>query len=263
MSSPSTLAKRTYRFVSSVTCDPILLFKKIASIPRFIINLSKYIQQTPPTADSMKIDFTELELHSYDRWEGAGSANGHYFWQDLWAAKEIYDRKISNHYDVGSRVDGFIAHILPFCAVTYVDLRPVQSNVPNLKFIQGSILELPFDNGTLPSLSCLHVIEHIGLGRYGDPIDFEGHIKAAHELSRVLAPGGILFLGTPVGKERVVFDGHRIFSPKTIIEMFPTLNLVEYKVITDIGDCPTSDPSFSLSNQQSYGCGLFIFEKHK
>lgn len=260
MSPPNALHKRFYRTFSSLFADPILMIRKVASIPRFFINLFKYYLKEAPS-DAFKINFTEIELHTYDRWSQGGSASGHYFWQDLWAAKEIYKRKLTHHYDVGSRIDGFIAHILPFCKVSYVDLRPIKSTIPNLEFIQGSITKLPFESNSLPSLSCLHVIEHIGLGRYGDPIDPYGHIISAKELSRVIAPGGFLLLGTPVGSERVVFDGHRTFNPRTIVSIFSDLKLASYKIISDEGDAPVEDTDFSISDKQYFGCGLFLFEK--
>ena len=137
----------------------------------------------------------------------AGLGRGHYFCQDLWAARAVRDSKTKRHVDVGSRVDGFIAHCSLLTQVEYVDLRPLASQIPNVKSVLGSILDLPYADKSLPSVSSLHVIEHIGLGRYGDPIDPQGTERAIAELQRVVAPGGDLLIGTPIGRERRLLHG--------------------------------------------------------
>jgi SAM-dependent methyltransferase len=120
---------------------------------------------------------------------------------------------------------------------------------------------MPFDDDSVPSLSSLHVIEHIGLGRYGDTVDPNGYLKAAAELCRVLAPGGRLLLGTPVGRERVCFDAHRVFDPETIVQAFEELVLAEFLLIDDAGRGVIAGASFEQARRCEYGCGLFVFEK--
>lgn len=198
---------------------------------------------------------------SADRFESAGSARGHYFWQDLWAAGELISRGIKEHVDIGSRLDGFVAHLLPSCQVTYVDLRPLDLEHKNFVYQRGSILKLPFASGSVASLSCLHVIEHIGLGRYGDTVDPEGHLKAAAELARVLAPGGRMLLGTPVGEQRLCFDAHRIFDPETVTTAFAALRLTEFHLVPDDGSRIVRDATFAAARACRYGCGLFLFER--
>jgi SAM-dependent methyltransferase len=163
--------------------------------------------------------------------------------------------------DVASRLDGFVAHLLPFCHVTYVDLRPLTGTAPGLTFQQGSILDLPFAENSIISLSCLHVIEHVGLGRYGDPLMPDGYSVAAAELARVLKPGGTLYLGTPVGREHLCFDAHRVFDPLTIVECFSGLELVEFSLIDDAGFSVIPNAPFELARACNYGCGLFKFVK--
>ena len=107
----------------------------------------------------------------------------------------------------------------------------------------------------------MHVIEHVGLGRYGDEIQPDGYICAARELARVLAPDGMLYIGTPVGVEKLRFDAHRIFDPQTVVNSFPTLRLLEFSLIDDAADKIWVDASFDKARRCKYGCGLFLFKK--
>lgn len=188
------------------------------------------------------------------------SGAGHYFYQDTWALARIAETRVSHHVDVGSRIDGFVGQLSAFVNVEYVDIRPVDLKMSNVTMKTGSLLRLPYIDMSLASLSSLHVIEHVGLGRYGDPVDTEGSYKAAKELQRVLAPGGQLILGTPVGRERVAFNAHRIHFPQTVINWFADLNLVEFSIVDDKGAFTRFvDPT--LYGRADYACGLFIFRR--
>jgi SAM-dependent methyltransferase len=135
-----------------------------------------------------------------------------YFYQDAWAFEQIVNRHPQHHVDVGSH-HKFTALLSKVVPVTMVDIRPLSLPLESLRFKQGSILELPFEDGSIDSLSSLCVVEHIGLGRYGDPLDPNGSEKAIAELCRVLAPGGFLYLSIPVGDQSLVaFNAGRIFS---------------------------------------------------
>src|SRR3954454_20739809 len=137
-----------------------------------------------PGAEAIRDEVLNPQLH--DRLPTTPFVQ-HYFFQDIWAARRVAERRPPRHVDVGSRVDlvGFLTAIAP---VTFVDIRPLEADVEGLESVAGSVLSLPFEDGSLPSVSCLHVAEHIGLGRYGDPLDPGGTRKAADELQRVLAP---------------------------------------------------------------------------
>lgn len=248
-----------YQVFSSFLFDPVAAVRRWRAIPHFIGNAWQY--RTSNRNPKFHLRFRNMMYTSYERFGTAGSARGHYFHQDLWAARELYRRGVVNHVDVGSRLDGFVAHVLPFCEVTYVDLRPLEAEVPGLHVRLGSITELPFADDSLLSLSCLHVIEHIGLGRYGDPVDPQGYADAARELSRVLAPEGILLLGTPVGRERLCFDAHRVFDPETVTAAFPDLELLRFDLIDDAGECVVERASFDVARRCEYACGLFVFQK--
>ncbi len=253
------LLRRLYYACAALAVDPRRVVNSWRAVPRYVINALTYWRRN--RQPSFRIRGRDLQFATSDRFLSAASVRGHYFLQDLWAARHVYRRDVRQHTDVGSRVDGFIAHLLPFCEVTYVDVRPLEATVDGLVFRQGSITALPFPDASVGSLSCLHVIEHIGLGRYGDPIDPDGHLKAAAELSRVLRSGGQLLLGTPVGRERLCFDAHRIFDPATIVAMLKPLVLLTFALIDDGGTTIQREASFEQARRCTYGCGLFLFEK--
>jgi len=232
---------------------------KWRALPVFFKNMYLYSAQNKQGLPSIRLG--DVYYTTYEKYMPGGTVGGHYFLQDVWAAKKIFQSGCKYHVDIGSRIDGFVAHLLPFCTVEYVDIRPIDSPFPELVFKQGSILSLPYADNSIASLSCLHVIEHIGLGRYGDPVDPEGHIKAAAELVRVLQPGGKLYLGTPVGKETVCFDAHRVFFVETLLLIFENLQLEKFDLINDEGKKIIENSDFNLSNSCRYGCGLFVFSK--
>ena len=252
------LLKRPYLLISMFITDPLELVKKWRGLPYFVSNARSY--QRHNRHATFRVRPGELWFRSYDRFAPAGSVTFHYYHQDLWAAEYLYRNGTKSHVDVGSRVDGFVAHILPFCDVTYVDIRPLDLQRERFRFRQGSITEMPFADDAVQSLSCLHVIEHVGLGRYGDPVDPDGHAKAARELSRVLAPGGTLLLSTPVGRERVCFDAHRVFDPATIVDACTGLRLEQFSLIDD-SNALHANASFEAGRSCEYGCGLFVFSK--
>ena len=181
----------------------------------------------------------------------------HYFYQGAWLARQLAAIKPRAHIDIGSSVM-MISVLSAQVPVTFVDIRPLKTDLPDLKSIAGTITSLPFETRSQPSVSCLHVIEHIGLGRYGDPIDAEGAAKGLAELQRVVAPGGRLYLSTPVGRARVCFNAHRVFNPQTIIAGLGELNLTAFSLVNDegrlISNCDTR-----LASNLDYGCGFFEF----
>ncbi len=186
--------------------------------------------------------------------------DGHYFYQDSWAFKRIYAQRPKTHVDVGSDVN-YVGFLTTITQVHFVDIRPLDvSNISNLKNIEGSILEMPYEDNSIDSLSCLHVAEHIGLGRYGDPLDPLGTKKAASELSRCLAKGGNLYFSLPVGEPKLCFNAHRIHSPQQILDYFSGLKLVEFSGTDDDKNFAENIDIGRLANSK-YGCGMFWFTK--
>ena len=160
---------------------------------------------------------------------------GNYFWQDLWAAKKIIRSGVNEHYDIGSRVDGFIAHLLAAdIKVNVIDIRQFPAEVENLNTIVDDATMLrQFEDESLPSVSALCSLEHFGLGRYGDPIDPEACFKCFSLLQKKVRKGGNLFLSLPIGKERVEFNAHRVFFARTVIECFWQMKLLEFSCTSE------------------------------
>lgn len=178
-----------------------------------------------------------------------------YFYQDSWAAGKIFRLRPAHHCDIGSSAMtvGILSQFVP---TTMVDIRPVPLQLSNLSFREGSILSLPFADGSIESLSSLCVVEHIGLGRYGDPIDPWGSEKAVQELKRVLQKGGNLLFSVPVDAEcRVYFNAHRAFTREYVLELFEGMALVEEKYVygNELHD--------AYDRAKGFGTGLFHFRK--
>lgn len=189
----------------------------------------------------------------------ANPYDGHYFFQDVWAARRIADRRPARHVDVGSRVD-YVGFVTAITDVVFVDIRPLEVEIENLECVTGSVLNLPFTDRSLDSVSCLHVAEHIGLGRYGDPLNPSGTREAAAELQRVIAPGGQLLFSVPVGRPRTCFNAHRIFDPCEVPHMFPELLLVEFAGVDDSIVFRRHRLPEELAGSE-YACGMYLFRR--
>lgn len=178
--------------------------------------------------DSFCIRKDEMLYCTNDRMNPAGQL-GPYMWQDLWAAKHIYKRKPFIHYDIGSRIDGFITHLMLWGQnVKMIDIRPMK-NLEGIDFIQADATNLTgLEDNSIDSLSALCSLEHFGLGRYGDSIDPEGCFKAFDAIERKMKCGGEILIAVPVGREHVEFNAHRIFNAQTVIESFKKCELLEY-----------------------------------
>ncbi len=240
---------------------PRQLFFELLCFPRYVRNLVCYLRTNDSA--SFSISLSDLYYATSDSKQPAGHVDSHYFLQDIWAARQVNAVGVESHVDIGSRIDGFISHLLASNQkVTYLDWREPGIKDQCFGFIQADIMNLPFSDSSVKSLSCLHVLEHIGLGRYGDPVDSLGHEKAAQELVRVLAPGGTLLISVPVGEERLCFDAHRVFYPKTIAALFGDLILKQFSFIDPDKNEVQITNNLDILEANSYFCGLFVFQKH-
>jgi hypothetical protein len=185
--------------------------------------------------------------------------DSHYLHQGAWVNRHLRQTVPARHVDIASAVYylGFFAAIAP---TDFVDIRPAVLHMPGVTEREGSVLALPYDSQSVPSLSCLHVVEHVGLGRYGDPLEPRGTELACAELARVLAPGGVLYVSVPVGRPRVSFNAHRVHSVSQVRRYFPSLTLLSFDAVLDDGrfipDCDDATAS-----RQEYACGMFRFNR--
>jgi hypothetical protein len=184
----------------------------------------------------------------------------HYLYHPAWALKKIFTQMPKMHVDLASKLDFSLA-IAALIPIEYHDYRLVRLSVKNFKSFFTDIQKLPYSDSSIESLSCMHVIEHIGLGRYGDPIVFNGDIIVAHEMIRVMTKKGNLYFVTPVAEiDRIEFNAHRVYSYNSVISMFKDLRLLEFSIVTDTGEflefCSKND-----LKGQNYACGCFHFIK--
>lgn len=184
----------------------------------------------------------------------------HYIFHPAWAARILAETRPVAHVDLSSSLT-FCTMVSAFIPTSFYDYRPADLCLSGLSCGSADLLALPFEDNSIPSLSCMHVIEHIGLGRYGDPLDPDGDLQAISELKRVVAPGGTLLLVVPVGAARLMFNAHRIYSYDQIIDSFTGFTLQEFALVPDDGWLVRhAEPR--LVKQQEYGCGCFRFEKN-
>lgn len=199
-----------------------------------------------------------------DKYAMAGEIHN-YFWQDLWAARLIYKSGVQHHFDIGSRVDGFIAHLLSFdIDVTVIDIRDFPWTVEKLHTIIDDATYLTqIPDESIESMSALCSLEHFGLGRYGDPIDPEACFKCFEKIQQKMKKGGNLYLSLPIGYERVEFNAHRVFYANTIIECFHDMRLVEFSCTADgkIEYHVEPDKYDSDGHNGDFRYGLFHFVK--
>jgi hypothetical protein len=181
----------------------------------------------------------------------------HYFYQGAWIARRLAAQRPASHVDVGSSVLT-MSVLSGFIDIRFIDVRPLEVHLPGLSSVPGDLGALPLADRSTASLSCLHVIEHVGLGRYGDPMDPQGHVRAAAELTRVLQSGGRLYVAAPVGRERVCFNAHRVFAASTLRALFAPLEVDEFSYVGDDGALHEHQPLEAAAGLR-YGCGLFVF----
>ena len=214
-----------------------------------------------------KVEFDNIIIHPQlkDKFDSAGTMSGHYFHQDLYIAQRIFEENPEKHLDIGSRIDGFVAHVASFRKIDIMDIRDIKSNVKNINFKKMDLMsEVDFDNDIkYDSISILHAIEHFGLGRYGDPINYNGHIDALKNIRKFLTKDGILYISVPFGPQRIEFNAHRVFSLDYLFKWFSNENfhVKDFSYIDDFGDfhpsTKLSDLDLSNNIRCHYGCGVF------
>ncbi|TDG35299.1 DUF268 domain-containing protein [Pedobacter changchengzhani] len=262
--------KLNYATNFAIRLFKLLNFKKIRSKYKaqifeekkkivFYSELEKFEKEQLLSSRSLKIE--RLIPFLNDKTSNT-SFDPHYIYHPAWAARILAKTRPAFHIDISSTVS-FCSIVSAFIPVRFYDYRPAKIQLSELAMGKADLMALPFADNSVESISCMHTVEHIGLGRYGDPIDYDGDIKAMKELARVLAPAGNLLFVVPVGFRRIEFNAHRIYQYEDIIETFPSLEIVEFSLVPD----DYEDKGLILNatksevNAQAWGCGCFWFTK--
>lgn len=239
--------------------DPRKMLRSLVGLPRYMRDYLHFRSDY-----SGRLEFLPC-LHDWH--EEGGATKLEYFWQDLLVARKIFEAKPQRHVDIGSRVDGFVAHVASFREIEVFDVRPISTEIPGVSFRQADFMQHATGmNDYCDSLSCLHALEHFGLGRYGDPVDPRGFERGLANMAALLKTGGVFYLSVPVGIARVEFNGQRVLEPQAIIRLAldNMLDARELTVIRQGGRVETlalDEARLSDLAQQRYALGLFTFVK--
>jgi len=232
--------------------------KKLINFINFIFDLFKFIEHND---GRFPVKMSLLSPQLLDR-ATVTKIEPHYTYHPAWAARVLAKTRPESHVDFSSFIQ-FSTLVSAFIPIKFYDYRPANIKLENLKTMEGDLLSMPFESKSVMSLSCMHTVEHVGLGRYGDPVDPQGDLKAIKELKRVLAVGGTLLFVVPVGESKIIFNAHRSYSYDQIMDYFSDLHLEEFSLIpdnaVDIG--MIKNATKQDSDKQENGCGCFWFIK--
>lgn len=239
--------------------DPRKMFRSLRGLPRYVRDFFPF--------RSSYTGRLELLPCLHDWYEEGGTTKNEYFLQDLLVARMIYAARPEKHVDVGSRVDGFVAHVASFREIEVFDVRPVTTQMPGVIFKQADLMK-PVEGmaGCCDSLSCLHALEHFGLGRYGEPVDPKGYERGFVNMASLLRRDGVFYLSVPIGIDRVEFNAHRVFDPRVIVNLAVnnSLRLSSLMVIRQGARVEALAPDeVQLSDlaSQRYALGIFTLVK--
>lgn len=248
-----TIVLKIYKILRNILLSPFILRD-------YFIFQSK-VKSNPEKNNRFNLSLRNLYPQITDKTTSTGF-DTHYIYHTSWAARAVAQIKPQEHVDISSSLY-FCGIVSAFVSTKFYDYRPAKLNLSNLISGHADLTSLPFSDNSIKSLSCMHTVEHVGLGRYGDPIDPNADLKAIREIIRVLAPGGNLIFVVPIGKPRIQFNAHRIYSYKQIREYFQEMNLKEFSLIPD--DARETGMIYNATENQadgqSYGCGCFWFTK--
>ncbi len=259
MSIASWLARLHWLLSDQFGIDPRKTLRSVLGLPRYVRDFLRF--------RSGYAGRIELLPCLHDWHEEGGTTKSEYFWQDLLVARSIFQAKPKKHVDVGSLVGGFVAHVASFREIEVFDVRPISTQIPGVTFKQADLTQPVAGMADYcDSLSCLHALEHFGLGRYGDPIDPRGYERGFANMAALLKQDGVFYLSVPVGMDRVEFNAHRVFDPRSIVKLATqhSLRLSALTVIQPGGRIETivlDEVHLSSLAGQRYALGLFVFQK--
>lgn len=244
--------------------SPRIFLLNIFWFPSFWID---YYRFRKLSKGNMYFRFGKIRPVLTDKRNKSGKMATHYFFQDLLVARRIRINNPAKHVDIGSRIDGFVAHVASFMEIEVFDIRPINQNVVGINFKQTDFMKIdPELNDYTDSISSLHALEHFGLGRYGDVLDISGHIKGLDSVYYILKKGGKFYFSSPIGPQRIEFNAHRVFSISYLIELFSgRFNIDYFSFIDDAGtlheNADLTPDNIMTSFGCKYGCGIFEMTK--
>jgi len=239
--------------------NPKTLVESVCGVPRYIRDFRRF---RAGYSGSMRFQPCLIDWYKPN-----GDTQTEYFWQDLLVAQMIFRASPQKHVDVGSRVEGFISSVASFREIEVLDIRSMSSNIPNVTFKQADMMDENGIQGEIcDSLSCLHALEHFGLGRYGDPIDQGGAERGFRNMARLLKPEGTFYLSVPIGRPCVEFNANRIFDPHAIMDWadrshFKISKLIIISPYGSPQELPCDASTLSKLSTDRYNLGLFVFRK--
>ncbi|MDQ3296409.1 MAG: DUF268 domain-containing protein [Myxococcota bacterium] len=251
-----------YRLSRMLGLDPRTTLKTVRHAGTFMRDLRMFRERA--TTAETQMSFGQLFPCLGEGDSDSGVASGHYFHQDLLVARRVFERGPERHIDIGSRIDGFVAHVASFRKIEVLDIRPLANKVANIEFRQADLMAMSAEYvACTDSASCLHALEHVGLGRYGDELDPDGHLKGLASLTALVKTGGMLYLSVPIGPQRIEFNAHRVFAVDYLLERVrSSFDLVAFSYVDDAGDLHENVTIDDAGGQNSFGChyGCGIFE---
>ena len=256
-----SLLTAIYSIIIALGIEPKKMKKSIRGIRHYI---KDYYALKKQKGRNTEFPFGRNYPILHDRFDESGRMTGHYFHQDLYVAKKVFDKNPKKHLDIGSRTDGFVGHVAVFRKIEIIDIRDQSSKVKNIIFKKADLMNEPPSEmlETYDSISSLHAIEHFGLGRYGDPIDYFGYKKAIKNISKLLEKGGVFYFSVPIGNQRIEFNAHRVFSLKYLIPLLQEFYTIKnFSYVNDKGDffeeIELTESQINNSLECRFGCGIF------
>jgi SAM-dependent methyltransferase len=243
------------------------VIKKISKLfLYFVLNgfyfLRDYISFASKKDDRFDLAIGDFQPMLFDR-SSTTPFDKHYIYHVVWALGILEELDPKNHFDFSSSLY-FVTAASRISKIYFYDFRPANLQLRNIECQSGDLNDIKLQDNSIHSVSCMHVVEHIGLGRYGDQLDKDGDLRAIAELRRIVAVGGILLFVVPIGRRAIIkFNANRIYTYRQIVSYFPEFDIVDFTLITDYG----IDPHFiSVATEldadaQSHGCGCFKLRK--
>lgn len=239
--------------------DFVKFFNFIIGLPFYFRDYFEIKRQKGKNSDFYFYKYPILD----ERFDESGTMSGQYFHQDLYVARRIFNENPKFHVDIGSQTNGFVAHVAAFREIEIMDIRDQKNKVKNISFKRADLMNLPEGmEDYCDSISALHSIEHFGLGRYGDPIDYNGHLKAIKNIAKILQTNGLFYFSVPIGNQRIAFNAHRIFSVKYLLNILQEDFYLKYfSYIDDKGDffekVDITQEKIKTNFGCNHGCGIF------